>query len=113
MQFASPITDSNNILARCIFEETTIPNSILMYTTFEIIIRIPYSLPGMSVFYASKIEDYLEENFNISRLYLTNDYYETIDDDFNNKKHFKILVYKLSEECFCEMLTLLKLKGYC
>lgn len=107
-------TDSISPLGRCIFEETTIPCFVSVYSDFQIMIRIPYSLPGMAVLYSTKISDYLEENFNISRLDLINDYYETIKHDYENRDElFKVIVYRVSEECFCEVQTLLKLKGYC
>lgn len=98
------VDDFANKLSRLIFDETTFLVNII-YEEEDLLVQIPCSNLNLSIFYSETIKKYFEDRFNISRLQVEKDDYDSIN------PNIKVIWYKISEEKLNELKTLLKLGG--
>ena len=96
--------DFANKLSRLIFDETTFLVNII-YEEEDLFVQIPCSNLNLSIFYSETIKKYFEDRFNISRLQVEKDDYNSENPDI------KVIQYKISNEQKAELETLLRLKG--
>ena len=93
-----------NKLSHLIFNETTFLVNII-YEEEHLLVQIPCSNLNLSIFYSETIKKYFEDRFNINRLQVEKDDYDSMNPDI------KVIHYKISDEQKAELETLLKMQG--
>ena len=77
----------------------------IIYEEEDLLVQIHCSNLNLSIFYSETIKKYFEDRFNISRLQIEKEDYDSMN------PNIKVIQYKISEEKLNELKTLLKLGG--